>query len=191
MVEQAAWCNQFINRDGENERLNELLDLSSSAYQLSLPDMHIIDRVPQAVQASYTAAATPNDQASAELQEAWSNAYGRNPDSSDAWDHAIRAVESVLCPIVTPNDSQGQLGKVIAALNDQKDRWEVILRGENTARDVENLVGTLRLIWTNPDRHAAPPPPIEQARAAVMIAVMITQWARDGWVLRRKSNPPK
>jgi hypothetical protein len=38
------------------------------------------------------------ESASDELNEAAANAYGREPNASDAWDHSIKAVEAVLRP---------------------------------------------------------------------------------------------
>ena len=48
--------------------------------------------------------------ASAELTEAWIRAYGRDPDPSDAWDHAIKAVEAILIPIVVSKAGQAAVG---------------------------------------------------------------------------------
>jgi hypothetical protein len=47
---------------------------------------------------AYERAVAPQDVAGNELQEAWARALGRHPDASDAWDHAIKAVEAVLIP---------------------------------------------------------------------------------------------
>jgi hypothetical protein len=34
------------------------------------------------------------------LVVAWTKAYGREPDASDASDHAVKAVEALLLPVV-------------------------------------------------------------------------------------------
>jgi hypothetical protein len=71
------------------------------------------------VQQVFAQATTPVDGASAELGEAWSRAYGRSRDASDAWDHAIKAVEMVLNPIVLPSQNKGTLGQVLHELSRQ------------------------------------------------------------------------
>lgn len=57
------------------------------------------------------------------LSVAWSNAYGRTPDASDSWDHAIKAVEHVLIPLVAPNQSKPNLGHVVGSLDAQGQLW--------------------------------------------------------------------
>jgi hypothetical protein len=54
------------------------------------------------------------------------------------------------------------------------------------ADGIAPLVGMLRLLWPNPDRHAGqgPAPALEQAQAVVQLATTIVQWTRDGVVRR-------
>jgi len=146
-------------------------------------------RVDPTAQAAFHAACRPADAASEELVEAWSNAYGRHPNASDAWDHAIKAVELVLIPIVVPNQRQSQIGHVIGQLDKQGQLWEFVLPGPNDDHNIGQFVGMLRLLWPNPDRHGDPQqrrmPTLEEARAVVQLAVTIVQWARDGLITRR------
>ena len=60
------------------------------------------------VTAAFESATGTGDVASAELTEAWIRAYGRDPDPSDAWDHAIKAVEAILIPIVVSEAGQAR-----------------------------------------------------------------------------------
>lgn len=132
--------NQIIDeangRDGE-----ELLDLIHYALQPTNPgpfpvnalNQLLIDggsvwnatptglqrRVDPPVQAAFEAASSPHDVASTELEEAWRNTYGRHPDASDAWDHAIKAVEAILIPIILPNQDKPTLGQVVGHLKTQ------------------------------------------------------------------------
>jgi hypothetical protein len=66
----------------------------------------LIGVVTDETQATYEAAIAAADEAASELREAWANAFGRNGDPSDAWDHAIKAVEDVLIPEMMPNNTK-------------------------------------------------------------------------------------
>lgn len=122
-------------------------------------------------------------------------AYGRNANASDAWDHAIKAAEAVLIPIVVRNQAGAHMGHVIGQLDRQGEQWNTLLRFNQTTppvnpptTSVRALVGMLRLLYPNPDRHIGPDhrvPTTEEARAVVQLAVTIVQWARDGQILKK------
>jgi hypothetical protein len=141
------------------------------------------------VQAAFDAASSPQDVASDQLTEAWANAYGRHPDPADAWDHAIKAVEAILIPIVVPNQNKPTLGHVVSHLDTQRRLWKLLLRGQRRDHSIEPLVHMLRLMWPDSGRHGSPTPEppatLEEAQAVVHLAVTIVQWGRDGQIVRR------
>jgi hypothetical protein len=149
-------------------------------------------RVDPVATEAYDQATTPEHAASAELREAWTTAYGRHTNPSDAWDHAIKSVEAVL---VVPTQAGAHIGHVIRQLDRQAERWDTLIRFNQTKapdnpphNSMQALVGMLRLIYPNPDRHVGrdhPLPSIEETRAVVHLAVTIVQWGRDGQILRR------
>ena len=128
------------------------------------------------------------DEASEELSEAWVKAYGRSPDASDAWDHAIKAVEAVLRPAVEPNNGKATLGSMIAVLNKKPSDWRCVFPGKDDDNSVENFVGTLRLIWPNPDRHGSGgrKPTLTEARAVVTLVGTVVQRRREGTVVQKR-----
>ena len=73
-----------------------------------------------AATAAFEMAASPEDTASDELAVAWTKAYGLDPDLSDAWDHAIKAVEAVLIPIVVPTQAGAHIGHESANWTDRE-----------------------------------------------------------------------
>jgi hypothetical protein len=93
-------------------------------------------RVDPAATAAFEMAASPEDTASDELAVAWTKAYGRDPDLSDAWDHAIKAVEAVLIPIVVPTQAGAHIGHVIGQLDRQGEQWNTLLRFNQTTPPV-------------------------------------------------------
>jgi hypothetical protein len=166
------------------KRLEVLLFLGSSAWRAT--ENGLERRVdPMALEAFNVATAT-RDAASDELVEAWTNAYGRTANGSDAWDHAIKACEAILIPVVVPKQTKATLGHVVQHLRTQGKLWKLVVAGPETNYDVAPFVGMLDVIWTNPDRHADPKdrrlPTLEEARAVVQLAVTIVQWARDGQI---------
>lgn len=132
--------------------------------------------------------ATPGS-VSTELAEAWTQAHGRTGNPGDAWDHAIKAVEAVLIPIVVPKKAKANLGDVIGQLRGQPHLWKLGIRGQNRNHAIEPLVAMLTLLWPDPNRHGSPTPEPpatpEEGRAMVNLAATIVQWARDGLIVRR------
>jgi hypothetical protein len=154
----------------------------------------VIRAEPTAMEA-FIEASRPGDDTSAHLTEAWTNAYDRGGDPSDAWDHAIKAVEAILSRIVIPNQDQVKIGQVLGELSSKGERWNVGLQFNADAppktppfEPVETLVGMLRLIYPNPDRHIGGThrrPTPEEARVVVQLAISVVQWARGGLISKQ------
>lgn len=166
-------------------RLRTILMLGGSAWTVNEQGTGLERRVPQAEHTAYANALNPGDDAAEHLRHAWSKVYGRSPDPSDAWDHAIKACEAVLCPIVAPKDPAATLGKVIFGIRDAPAKFAVRLSGKSTGVDpIDTFRGMLELIWSSqPDRHASGPsrpPTQEEAVDAVHCAVLVTNLVRRG-----------
>jgi hypothetical protein len=175
--------------------LDEMLDPAGSVYTAT--ERGIERRVDATAKAAFDAISQPRDTASVELAKAWSRAYGRDPDASHAWYHAIKAVEAIFVPLVVPNNPKGRIGHAVGELANNGARWTMQLRFNHYEDDElprtapftpgEALVGMLRLIYPNPDRHRVKrhrTPTLEEARAVVQLAVAIVQWGRDGQIVR-------
>lgn len=173
----------------ETGSLRNLLEDGRSMWTLS-PDGNALQRrVDPTAEASLVEGVAEGGVAAEELAQAWEKAYGRRPDPSDAWDHAIKAVEAALVPIVCPRQDKPQLGHVLGQLSRQGDQWELVLPGGDGSHSVEPLVKMLQLLWPNPDRHGSASerrsPSPEEAEAVVHLAVTIVHWGRQG-VLRAR-----
>lgn len=162
--------------------LGHLLRAAGSEWKVNSDRRGLEQRVDESANESFQLATAPADEASGQLREAWSAVYGRQPNPSDAWDHAIKAVEAVLVPIVTPNDARPTLGRVLGQL--ASSRVTLDLDTSHRSLDsVETLEAILRLLWPNPDRHsggAGRMPSQHEAEAVVHLAVTIVQWTRSG-----------
>jgi hypothetical protein len=170
--------------------LSAVLAAGGSAWTVGGDGASLVRVVNEQAQATFDAASSTPDEISRELREAWTNAFGLNGDSSDAWDHAIKAVEDVLIPVVCPNKAKANLGGVIGDLDNQGHVWKFCLPGHDLSEDVAPLVSMLRLVWPNHDRHggggAKRIPTLQEARAVVTLAATIVQWHREGWVVQRR-----
>ncbi|MEU4345594.1 hypothetical protein AB0H00_30810 [Nocardia sp. NPDC023852] len=160
--------------------LDRVLLEAGSAWTVSPDGNSLLRRVDATAQAQFAAASQPSDDAARELSEAWAQAYGRTPDPSDAWDHAIKAVEAALWPLVIPNNPKATLGSIEKAIEAKPSKWNFAIPS-NSIGGVETLHALLKLMWPNPDRHttgATRPPTQQEAEGVVQIAVLIVQWAR-------------
>jgi hypothetical protein len=125
----------------------------------------------------------PPEGTARELAEAWTKVFSRDPDASDAWDHAAKAVEASLIPIVVSAQDKPHLGHVMGRLRSQSKKWSLLLPGVNNHHSIEPLISMLDLIWPNPDRHASDNrrvSEIGETQAVVHLAITIVQWANSG-----------
>lgn len=196
MVDALLFHNAELKSDGWEKSdlvttLKNLLDVGGSIWTVSPDGTQLVLAVDQTVMAIYSEAVTPEDEAAKELQEAWANAYGRNGDPSDAWDHAIKAVEDVLIPVVVPNRAKATLGHVLGELGSPQSsgQWRMALPGPDQNHSVDAFVGMLRWLWPNHDRHGGGPrrtPSVEEARMVVTCAALIVQWHRQGTIIEKR-----
>ena len=166
---------------GNASALRNILRVGGSAWTVRADGRGLERRVPEATAQAFAVTTAPSDSVSEELREAWGAAFGRNPDPSDAWDHAIKAVEDLLIPIVVPKVAKANLGTVAGELKANPDRWEFGLPGNAGRGNGETLEGLIRHIWPNPDRHggaAKREPGPDEADAVVQIAVLVVGLCR-------------
>lgn len=169
--------------------LKQVLETGGSAWTVAENGQSLQRRVDPMTAEAFKAATSPADKASEEVRIAWEQAYGRDPDPSDAWDHAIKAVEEVMIPVVVPNKAKATLGDVLGQLKANPGGWSLVLNTSGPTDSVETLEAMSRLMWPNPDRHdggqTSRTPSLPEAEAVVQLAVLVVQWARAGAI--RKS----
>jgi hypothetical protein len=171
------------------EELDGILIQAGSAWEVrdAIPPRHyeLVRRAIGPVADAIEDIRPVSSRAHAHLVIAWSKLMGRAPDPSGAYREAIRAVEVVAAPVVTPNDSLATLGKIIKALRDKPEKWTVDL-GEATTEQVTDMAA---MIWQSQfDRHGTHDANVplnvsqEQADAAVHIAIALTRLFAGGHV---------
>lgn len=166
-------------------KLRALLRDAASVWTVTEDGRALIRRVGRAAEAAYSDAASVDDPTSAELSQAWLAMYGTSPNYSDAWDHAIKAMETVLVPIVAPKNPRATLGTVTAEL-EKGVKFVAFALGS-----VETLGAVIRLAWPNPDRHGGGQgraPEEDETSGVVHLAVTVVQWVRNGVVFRQEPS---
>lgn len=161
----------------EVDRLDNILRVGGSLWTVRDDRRGLEESVTAAERDAYSDVLAPADLATSELQTAWTAAYGRSPDPSDAWDHAIKAAEAILWQIVSPQNQKATLGTMLGDLDSKPSKWATEIG------DPEDFHRVLKTIWANPDRHATgvpTQPTLKQARAVVRTAVWIVGQVRDG-----------
>ena len=106
------------------------------------------------------------------------------PNTSDAMAEAIRAVEQAARSVVTPNDKQPRLGKIVAALR-EKTGWSLVLqqRDDDYPDHRAVVIGMLEtLAFAQQNRHGGAAPSVEEATAHVMLASTLVGWFSTGAV---------
>jgi len=168
--------------------LEDLLSAGSSVWTIAPDSTGLARRVDETTTGQFQQAASANDAASAELHEAWKNAYSFNPDPSDCWDHCIKALEALLKPLIVPTNTSATLGNVVGEIRSHPSSHGLALQdnGLNNLTDPhDTLVGMLRLVWANPDRHQGThhrTPTNDEARGVLAVTITLVQWIREGLV---------
>lgn len=165
---------------GANE-LGRILETAGSVWTVNSGGNGLERRVDATAKDAFLDVVGVGDVASEELSSAWAAVYGRNPNPSDGWDHAIKAVEEVLIPLVVPKQDKANLGHVTGQLKANPSNWSFGLPENDVRTNGETLEGMIRHIWPNPDRHGGAErrtPTQDETEAVLQIAVTIIKLCR-------------
>jgi hypothetical protein len=175
------------------DELETILREGGSAFRVgSAPDGRLCleRRVPEEIAAAIDSVIDESGRAGLHLRNAWSSVYARAPNPSDAYSEAVRAVEVAAIPVVSPSDATATLGKTIGALRADPQQWDLVLQPAK-GESIDALLAMMDLLWTaQHDRHGKPDTEaplnvsLEEAQAAVHLAVTLVQWFTSGSVRR-------
>jgi hypothetical protein len=175
------------------EELDSLLVDGASELTVSIDNHRLERRVDPAVRELANAAVKVADEVGADhLREAWAAAYGLEPSPDVAYDEAVRAVESIACPLIVPNaDGRRTLGTAIRDLRNQKQLWQLVFPDQTgSTAEVEPLLAMLDLLWQGQlSRHAGSTKSRRQtqaeAEAAVHLGGTLVHWLTTGVLSKR------
>ena len=163
------------------EELEYMLLHGGTWWTIANPPDRLLRRVPIELESIYARATEEEDPTSDSLRSAWIAAWRRDdPSPVEAYDGAVKAIESILVPIVIPKHPMPTLGRVSDALKAKPDKWDTRFRGAET---VTALADMLDELWKSHGRHGGMPTnDLEQARDAVTIAVAVVAMVRRGFL---------
>lgn len=168
-------------------RIKEILASSGSSWTVGDRSGRwgLVEALPEAVFDVARAVVSQSGQASGLLSSAWTNAFGVHKRPSHAYFDAVRAVEVLSCPLISPRDRAATLGKDINVISNRPDAWVFALAGKHP---VESFLETLRLLWhSQTDRHGHQDYEdvgIDEAQAAVLLATTVVGWLSQGLLKR-------
>lgn len=182
------------NLNSEAVRLLMMMHDAGSAWGIQETEtghLRLMRRVGESAVADAKQAMEGGTRASHHLRRAWNAAFGRNPNASEAYREAVKAVEASARPVVIPTDPVATLGKVIAAMRDAPQKWQVVLDSARGFDQVGAVIQMCDSLWQGQvDRHgtdeANAPLNVtdKQAEAAVHLAVLLVQWFETGVISR-------
>ncbi|MDN5687692.1 MAG: hypothetical protein L0G94_13620 [Brachybacterium sp.] len=188
---------------GTNDHAREidaLLRRGHAAWTVSEPDFpnprRIIRRLPEGVAETVHDVVSRSEQAGGHLTKAWNCAYGLDEDASVAYSSAIKAVETLACPMIEETRAKPTLGTTYRALRDQnkgsKTNWTFKIDNPDDAeKSVFTIVSMMETLWHGQmDRHGGDPAKtrsvtIEEARAAVLLAATLVGWLNDDYLVKK------
>ena len=176
-----------IEHDPEDAAgLSRMLAEARSEYTVGADengDYELQFRQPVELTQMVEAATSDANSASHHLRQAWSQAFGREPEPTAACDEAVRAIEAAAKPVVTPNDSLATLGKMITAMRDAPNKWTT---DSNASDDVNAVIAMMDLVWKGYRRHGNPSQPaeatVETAQMLVQSAALLVHWFQSGHI---------
>lgn len=176
---------------GSAVSLEAVLATAGHALRVSPDGDGLVQRLDPSAWALYQHATRPQDAASDHMHEAWTLTFGQHPKPGQGWGEAVKAIECLLKPIVSPNDSKATLGKMTPKIRDSHDKWTCALpsrdlkvNGHQAVKPgLEVLTDCLATIGYQPGRHGGDDTgQVEQvtAESMVLLATTVLGWLRNG-----------
>lgn len=176
---------------GSAGTLERLLATAGHVLRVSPDGDGLVQRLDPSAWALYQHATSPQDAASEHMREAWTLTFGQHPKPGQGWGEAVKAVECLLKPLVSPRDSKATLGKMTAAVRDGHGKWTCALPSRDLKIDGHQVVKTgldlltdcLATIGYQPGRHGGDDTgQVEQvtAESMVLLATTVLGWLREG-----------
>ena len=176
----------------DSKCLDEMLRDGGSAWKVGMRGSFsgLQHRINEGVESGLQYQIEPDTRAGEKLSEAWTSLYSREPNYSEAYSLAVKAVEDVVVPAVIPNDSVGTLGKALKALKDQKG-WSLKTGSlESSRRGLDAVICMMDWLWkgqrnrhgggVNSDQSLLE----EETVAAVSLATSLIHLFTSGCVVR-------
>jgi hypothetical protein len=183
---------------GDTNALQALLDDALSVYTVAPDGEGLVTRADPTATAALTesvkTAKSRNDAGSAadHLTAAWGAAYALKPDEVRAYSESIKAVEAAAHSVIQPENSRATLGTMLRKMREHPGDFCLMLPTPGV--EVTAVIAMMAVLWEGQtSRHGGQVPTrsetIEEARAAVQLAVALVHWFGNGTVRRTATSP--
>lgn len=127
-------ATRTVTRGEDVDALDQMLHEAGSVWRVDVgrEPPALVRRVSETLEAAVLKEAQRGEASGELLALAWRSAFGQNPNASEAYRHAVRAVEAAAGPIVLPRDSDRTFGKMVSHLRDAEASWRFTLKGRRT-----------------------------------------------------------
>jgi hypothetical protein len=166
----------------EAGELEDILEQSGSKWKVvetGSGSYRLEERVDDTVAEAMDELAQHSGDASSYMKQAWSDAFGRNPNPSSAYSNTIKAIEAASWQVVTPSNSRSTLGTIIRELKDHPENFQVVVTEKAANRGIDAVRQDMSLVWEGQtDRHGTSNPVApsqEAAEQAVFIGLSLCQ----------------
>ena len=179
---------------GRAAELDAMLKDGGSLWTVALePRWGLVRRVNETTQAHVDLASSTQTDAARKIASAWNACFRPDPNYDTAYRDAVLAVEAVTIPATLPRSNRATLGTVVQHIADTVEHWTVGGLDAPQQQSGETLLGMLRMLWHNQQRHASGDGTIRdvsgsEAEVAVGLAVTLVHWFSTGLAHRRDGD---
>ncbi len=120
------------------------------------------------------------------LADSWKAVATRNPQPSEAYDKAVKAIEAAAQPVVSPANAKTTLGTIIRDMRAKPSKWTFALG------DLDLIIDMANRVWTEHFRHGTQQRDdhtLEEADAALHLAIPLVRYFSGGLISRASSTP--
>lgn len=180
--------------EGSISALEKVLATGGSSWRVGIRGGRngLVARMPASVVDVVASVTSTSDRAGEKLAHAWDKAYGPDAQPTDAYVAAVRAVEILICPLVSPKSDRATLGTVIRDLRNQSGSWNFAMKNGDGTDTSNEVVAVLQLLWrAQNDRHGSgdyADVNVEEAQAAVLLASTLVGWLAKGMLKRAQPS---
>lgn len=199
-----SWVSGSYPNRTERQHILEAVSIfedSGSAWKVAIDDdgdMCLQQRVSQEISDRYESVTRrAGERASEHLRIAWYELYGREPDPTEAYEHAVKAVEAAARPVLAPDDENATLTKMTANLRDAQHKWSVEMASDAKHTTGVDAVHAMMdaLGKGQHTRHGKPDPTQpkdaspDEGEAALHVAITLVHWFDAGLIKPAEQDP--
>ncbi len=178
VLDYALWYSRFDPSDIASARrqdLERILRVGRSAWRVAPSGDTLTERLSDEIHKALEHATASGTAAAEHLAEAWKHAWGRTPNAAASYDSGIKAIESALCSIVSPDHPKATLGSITRDIEQKPAKWQTRF-DDDDSEGVKALSQLLHAVWRAHTRHGTneyASDTLEQAKDVCNVALLV------------------